>query len=185
MTGNGTALSYKEKEKVLQLIRERPGMSAAVLCKQSGMNYKRVLHYIRMLLDDGLIVKKGNMSSSRYYDIGYDQDEEKGTDGAGGTVTETSEPNLDIGLIMGSIDALRGIGLTNTDADTHIQSAIAELSGMLSSSLKACPFCGSKPSIVNSSGQYHIECSCGSLFAFSKSTRSATDTLRAYNMRAS
>ena len=185
MSSNGSAITNKEKERVLQLIRDRPGMSASVLCTHSDMNYKRLLHYIRLLIEDGEVIKKGNMSSSRYYCSEYDPVDpiHSDSDFDKDKSDETTAMYIDVGQIMDSIELLRTIHFTNTDADVHIRDAITELETKLSESLNPCPFCGSSPRIVNSSGQYHIECCCGSLFAYSKSTRSANDTLKAYNRR--
>ncbi len=181
MTDTGRALTIKEKDAVLQLIRERPGTSASVLCKHSGMRYRRLLHYVKMLMDEGKVTKEGNMSSSRYY-CGEDAPEVLSFD-AVSNEDHSRTDDVDIGGIMDAIDRLRSIGHTNTDADTYIMNAIDELNGKVSCSLRECPFCGSKPTIIGNSGQYHIECTCGCLFAYSRSTRSATETIRAYNTR--
>lgn len=65
-----------------------------------------------------------------------------------------------------------------------VDAIIKGLEAKLSEAVKPCPFCGEKSRLVRSgTGEFRIECDCGFRFANVKYTRSAVDTIQAYNKR--
>lgn len=65
-----------------------------------------------------------------------------------------------------------------------VKELIAKLEAKLSEAVKPCPFCGMKSRLEKSgTGEYRIECDCGFRFANIKYTKSAIDTIEAYNKR--
>ena len=83
--------------------------------------------------------------------------------------------------ILKAINQLEGVLPTGTEADDLILRAKEVLEKELS--LEQCPFCGATPALLCTDGRYRVECACGSMFAFAKSTRSAADTITMYNQR--
>ena len=83
--------------------------------------------------------------------------------------------------ILKAINQLEGVLPTGTEADDLILRAKEVLEKELT--LESCPFCGATPALLCTDGRYRVECACGSMFAFAKSTRSAADTITMYNQR--
>lgn len=84
--------------------------------------------------------------------------------------------------VMREIDTLKGM-CNGTEFDSHIQTAISELSCLISDVISDCPFCGKRP-YLRTGPPYGIQCFCGAIFDCA-GANTLEDLISAYNRRAS
>ncbi len=160
------------RDKVLAYIRSNPGCTYRTVYVHNHMAMTEAGRILSVLEDSGQILHRVSKGAKRYYPVEHEEDIRP---------SDTRE-EIDFENLFSSISVLRGIR-TGTEADGFIDTAVAMIEARLSDAVERCPHCGSRSRLLCTNGQYRIECTCGALFAYSPGTRSASDTVRAYNRR--
>lgn len=177
----------EDKQRVMAYIESNPGCQWRSVYVHNHLRMTVAAEILGGLVEEGRVRK--DKSKNRYYPVPT----ENGPLGLAAVEAPSlravapadggGEAGYDLESLAKAASALADVS-TGTEADAHIRAAVSVLERLIGEAVAQCPFCGGDARLAESQGRYRIECDCGMLFAYSKRPSSMSETVAAFNRRA-